>query len=182
MHKLKLRPEKREKDRQRLVKLGKLFNKNIKSSDSIETIFKKVSPALSKIKTIKKRVGVVNMKKAIRVNPTKYNTYTSKPMEERLSKQIVHGLKSVIKNNKINGYEPSHGNQRFNLKNYKWKNVKSNTYVKNEFNYRPVQAKKIPNNLQTNKTLYGFNPRRDSWMSKSLIERASKIPYIGLKK
>jgi hypothetical protein len=42
--------------------------------------------------------------------------------------------------------------------------------------------KKIPNNLQTNKTLYGFNPRRDSWMSKSLIERASKIPYIGLKK
>ena len=182
MHKLKLRPEKKEKDRQRLVKLGKLFNKNIKSSDSIEAIFKKVSPKLAKIKTLKKRVGVVNMKKATRVNPIKYDTYTSQPPEDRLSKQIVHGLKAVSANNNINGYERSHGNQRFNLKNYKWKNAKSNAYVKNEFNYRPLQAKSIPKNLQMNKTLYGFNPRRDSWMSKSLIERASKIPYIGLKK
>ena len=57
MHKLKLRPEKKEKDRQRLVKLGKLFNKNIKSSDSIEAIFKKVSPKLAKIKTLKKTRG-----------------------------------------------------------------------------------------------------------------------------
>jgi len=46
MHSLKLRPEKKEKDRQRLLRLAQTFVKTVKSTDSIDTIFKIVKPKL----------------------------------------------------------------------------------------------------------------------------------------
>ena len=47
MQKLKLRPEKKEKDRQRLVKLARLFDKRIKGTDSMEEVFKRCVLRLS---------------------------------------------------------------------------------------------------------------------------------------
>jgi hypothetical protein len=48
MHKLNLRPEKKEKDRQRLVKLARLFDKRISGSNSIEDVFKRVKGKIVK--------------------------------------------------------------------------------------------------------------------------------------
>jgi len=183
MHKLKLRPEKKEKDRRRLVKLGQLFNPSVSASDSIDVIYKKVRRKIlgTKSRTPTKQ-GTVNIRKATKVRANAYKKYTSEPSNERLSKQIVHGLKPVTNNTKVEGFEKSYGNKRFNLNTLKWKNAKNTAYVKNEFPLRPTQAMPLPNTINVTKTLYGYNPSRDAWINKRVLNEAAAIPFIGLKK
>ena len=183
MHTLNLRPEKREKDRQRLFKLAQLFDKRIKSTDSIDSIFKRVKSKINRVytsKVTKKRTVSINT--ALRVNPRKYEKFTTEPSRERLSKKIVHGVNPVTKNAVVEGYERSNGNQRFNLKTLKWKKNNTNEYVRNEFKLRPLEPQRIPKNVNMQATLYGFRPRRDGWVPKPLLERSAAIPFIGLKK
>lgn len=182
MHKLRLRPEKKEKDRQRLVKLSKMFDKKTNPSDSIENVFKRIIPKIKTKKTVTKAPVKIPIRKAAKINPQKYNKYTSEPSKEKLSKQLVHGLKPVVKNTNIEGYIKSSGNKRFNTKNLKWKNVNNNAYVKNEYPLRPENAKPLPKNMNMTKTLYGYKPRRNSWVPKTLLDRAAVIPFVGLKK
>ena len=182
MHKLRLRPEKKEKDRQRLVRLSKLFDKKTSSSDSIENVFRRIAPKIKTNKTINRNPTKVSISKAMKVNPQKYNKYTSEPSKEKLSKQIVYGLKPVVKNTNVEGYVKSSGNQRFNTKNLRWKNVQNNAYVRNEFALRPENAKSLPKNMDVTKTLYGYKPRRNNWVPKTLLNKAAVIPFVGLKK
>ena len=181
MQKLNLRPEKKDKDRQRLFKLAKLFTKRVTSADNMDTIFTKVFPKISKRVGKKVVTRKPQLKKALKVDPFRYETFTSVPSKERLSKQIVHGVKTVVPNTKVNGFEKSHGTQRFNLDSHLWKKNTSEAYVKNEFNMRPTQPKDFPDNLNTQETLYGFRPRRDGWVPKPLLRRAAQIPFVGLK-
>jgi hypothetical protein len=60
--------------------------------------------------------------------------------------------------------------------------VKNNAYVKNEFPLRPTQAKTLPKNINTSKTLYGYKANRDNWINKRVLNDAAAIPFIGLKK
>jgi len=182
MHKLNLRPEKKEKDRQRLVKLAKLFDKRISGSNSIEDVFKRVKGKIVKRAPVVKKDAKVPMNRAKKVDPYKYKNYTTKPVQDKLSKQIVHGLKPVVKNMNVNGYTKSSGNKRFNLNTLEWKNVKNNSYVKNEFNLRPEKALPLPKNMNITKTLYGYKPRRNQWVPKELLNKAAAIPFVGLKK
>ena len=183
MQKFKLRPEKKEKDRQRLVRLGRLFDKRVKLTDSMEEVFRRIrSKIVRKGPPATKKDARVSMNQAKRVDPYKYKNFTTKPSDERLSKQLVHGLKTVTKNVKINGYENSSGNKRFNLGSLKWKNVKNNSYVKNEFNLRPKNAKNLPKNFDISNTLYGYKPRRNMWVSKNVLNKSAAIPFVGLKK
>ena len=182
MSKLKLRPEKKEKDRQRLVKLAQLLDKRVKPTDSIDDIFKRVkSLIIKKGAPATKKNARVSIAQAARVDPFKYKNFTTKPSEEKLSKQIVHGLKPVTNNVNINGYKNSSGNKRLNLKNLKWKNVNNNSYVKNEVKLRPENAKKLPKNIKFTNTLYGYNPRRNVWVPKNVINKSAAIPFVGLK-
>ena len=181
MQKLNLRPEKKDKDKQRLFRLAKMFVKNVKSTDTMETVFKKVFPKI--VKRPKKQVVTrrPRLNKALRVDPYKYEKFTSIPSKERLSKQIVHGVKTVVPNVTVKGFEKSHGNQRLNLDSYLWKKNTTNAYVKNEFNMRPTESMNLPKNLNVQETLYGFKPRRDGWVPKPLLRRAAQIPFVGLK-
>ena len=181
MHKLKLRPEKKDKDRQRLLKLAKLFTKNVKSTDSIEVIFQKVRPKIAKgVKRVLKPKNP-NIKNALRVDPMKYTAFTTKPSRERISKQFVHGVKPVVPNTNVPGFEKSSGDQRFNLDTFTWKQNTSENYIKNEFPLRPTKPEPLPNTMNVQETLYGFKPRRDGWVPKPLLKRAAEIPFIGLK-
>lgn len=183
MHKLKLRPEKKEKDRQRLVKLAQMFDKRVKSSESMDSVFKHIKPKLMKIKPrFTGEKVIVPMKKASRVNPYNYKNFTTEPSKDKISKQLVYGLDPVVKTTKVNGYVNSNGNKRFNLKNFKWKNVNNQSYVKNEFKLRPINSLKLPNNFNITKTLYGYNPNRNKWVSKKLLNKSAAIPFVGLKK
>lgn len=181
MHKLRLRPEKKEKDRQRLFKLAKLFKVRVTSNDTIDKIFTKVQP---KIASTKKRVlkpKNPNLKIAARIDPYKYKNFTTKPSKVRLSKQIVVGVNPVVPNTKIDGFEKSSGNQRFNMDSFLWKKNNSEEYIKNEFELRPTTQYPLPNTVNTQETLYGFRPRRDGWVPKPLLKRAANIPFVGLK-
>src|SRR5210317_1106105 len=111
MQKLKLRPEKKIKDRLRLIKLGKLFDKRVTGSDSMDTVFKKIRSKLGIRKSAPTHRNV-NIKKAKKVDPYRYKRYTTEPSKERLSKQLVHGLKTVSNNMNVEGFNKTHGNQR----------------------------------------------------------------------
>ena len=183
MYTLKLRPEKLEKDRQRLLRLAQMFDKRVKSTDSIDAIFNRVKSKLTRVYTAKvTKSRDVSMKNALQVDPRKYTKYTTEPSRERLSKQIVHGVNPVTRNAVVEGYERSNGNQRFNLNTLRWKHDNSNAYTRNEFALRPVAQQVIPKDLNVQATLYGFKPRRDGWVPKPLLQRAAAIPFIGLKK
>ena len=183
MQKLGLRPEKKEKDRQRMYKLTKMIRKNIniRPNDDINKIYEYTHNTIQTPRFRTSKYGVVNMSQAARVNPLKYTEYTTKPNEERLSRQIVYGVKSSLPNVTIPGYIQTHGNQRFNLNTQEWVKNRSPTYIRNQYNYRPATGKNIPNNLNTSKLLYGYNPIRDKWVPGSIIKKASQIPFVGLK-
>lgn len=181
MHKLKLRPEKKEKDQQRLSKLAKIFKVRTSSRDTIEKIFAKVKPKL--VSTRKRVLKPKNprLNRAVRVDPYKYKNFTTKPSKERLSKQIVRGINPVLPNTKVNGFGKSSGNQRFNMDTFLWKKNNSEEYIKNEFALRPTVQQPFPKNVNIQETLYGFRPRRDGWVPKPLLKRAASIPFVGLK-
>jgi hypothetical protein len=183
MQKLKLRPEKKEKDRQRLTRLARLFDKRVRLTDSMEDVFKRVrGKIIRKGAPATKKNARVSMNQAKRIDPYKYKNFTTKPSDDRLSKQMVYGFKSAVKNTKVNGYEKSSGNKRFNLGSQTWKNVTNNSYVKNEFNLRPKNSKNLPKNFNVSNTLYGFKPRRNMWVDKNVLNKSAAIPFVGLKK
>jgi len=183
MSKLNLRPEKKEKDRQRLIKLAQLLDKKVTSSNSIENVFNGVKYLITrKGPPVTKKNAQVSIFQAKRIDPYKYKNFTTKPSEEKLSKQIVHGLKPTTKNINVNGYKKSYGNQKLNLKSLTWKNVNNNSYVKNEVNLRPINAKKLPKNINPINTLYGYNPRRNTWITQNVLNKSAAIPFVGLKK
>jgi hypothetical protein len=182
MQKLKLRPEKREKDRQRLLKLARLFDKKIIPQASMNDIFKKIVPKISGKVRSKSNPGKVSMNNARRVDPYKYKNFTTKPSEEKLSKQIVYGLKPTINGTTVNGYTKSHGGQRFNTKKLQWIEVNNINYLKNEFPLRLKNGKSIPKNINITNTLYGYNPRRNVNVPKNILNKSAAIPFVGLKK
>ena len=183
MQKLGLRPEKKEKDRQRMYKLARMISKtlNIKQTDDINTIYNRVRNKLNTPRLTSRKVGNVNMSSAAKVDPMRYKEFTTQPVEERLYKQIVYGVKTSLPNISIPGYAQTNGNQRFNLNTQKWVKNTSTSYVKNEYNYRPTTGKDIPNSIDFTKILYGYKPARDKWIPRSIIKKASQIPFVGLK-
>lgn len=183
MQKLGLRPEKKEKDRQRMLKLSKIINKNVKlnSNDSIEEIFKKAYTKITTPRVNTQQYRNVGVNIAKKINPNKYLKYTTKPSSERLSKQIVHGIKATPNNMNIGGYIKTHGKERFNLKKQKWIKTGSKAYIGNEYTHRPTKSISFNKNINTSKLLYGYRQNRDSWVPKDILEKSSKIPFVGLK-
>ena len=96
MQKLGLRPEKKEKDKQRLLKLSKMISTKFKlnSGDSLESIYHRVHKFPMTAARRMKTDGVVSMKTAESLNPKKYMRYTTEPSETRLGRQMVYGLKA----------------------------------------------------------------------------------------
>ena len=184
MQKLGLRPEKREKDRQRMVKLARIITKKpIKSTEPMEKILKLVHkvPKTPAKKIL--RIKSVNIQKAKRVDPSKYAKYTTKPSKEKLSKQIVYGLDSSVNTVNIPGFRQSSGISRFNTNTLTWKPNTSHSYIKNEYDFRPNNTTQfnLPESVKMEETLYGFKPNRDKWVPKPILEKSAMIPFIGLK-
>jgi len=183
MQKLGLRPEKKEKDRQRMYKLAKMIvkNANVRPTDDINTIYEHTHDRTNTPQFRTLRSGSVNMSQAARVDPMKYLEYTTKPNEDRVSKQLVYGVKTSVPTISVPGYVRTHGNQRFDLNKQEWVKNTSPTYIRNQYNYRPTTGKSISSNINTTKLLYGYNPVRDKWVPRSIIKRSSQIPFVGLK-
>lgn len=183
MQKLGLRPEKKDKDRQRMYKLSKMIvkNSNVRPTDDINTIYNYTHNKIQTPKIRSTRKSNVDMSLAAKVNPVRYSEYTTKPNEDRISKQFVYGIKSSIPNISVPGYERTYGNQRFNLNKQEWVKNTSKSYVRNEFNYRPSTGRNIPENIDPGRLLYGYKPIRDKWVPRAIIRKSGQIPFVGLK-
>ena len=192
MQKLGLRPDpaKKEKNRKRMVLLArKLTKKKILTTDSMDTIAKKVGIKIGKpahtFRTYTK-VGPHIIKKATQVKPKRYQKSTTIPSKSKLSKDLFYGLKANNNNMKTPpNYLRTQSNQVFNLEKMKWRPNPNQSYVRNEMNFRPDKPKPLPskiNNVRMEETLYGFKPTRDQWVPKPLLEKSAMIPFIGLKK
>jgi len=183
MQKLGLRPpEKKEKDRRRMIKLAKLVtNKKINQTDSMINIMKKANIPLSKRKTPQTKFRNVNTKKAAKINPKKYESFTTTPDLDKLSKQYVHGIKTSHNMGNLPGFVKTQSNMRFNIETNDWVKNKNRNYVKNEFNYRPKRPFPFPEKIKLEETLYGFKPSRDAWVPKPVIRKSAMIPFVGVK-
>jgi len=190
MQKMGLRMGKAEKDRKRMIALGRLMSKKrILSTDSIDTIAKKVGIKLGKpahtFRTYTK-VGPSVMKKAGKINPQKYKLSTTAPSKQKLSKDIFYGLKSNHNTMQTPpNYLRTQSNQIFNLGKMNWKPNPNQNYVRNEMDFRPTKPRPLPSkirNVNMEETLYGFKPVRDQWVPKPVLEKSAMIPFIGLKK
>jgi len=181
MQSLGLRPEKREKDRERMYKFAKNVLKiNVKRSDSLFEIFKKSG---EKIKPEPFRITdrpfcpecIINQ--ARKINPNKYSKYTTEPIREKVLRLSI-GIKGP-KNLTINKFSETLGKHRFDTRTKKWVVNKSTSYIKNEYNYRP--NKNYNGNMKSMAPLYGYNPVRNKWIPSNLIQKSARIPFVGLK-
>jgi len=113
-------------------------------------------------------------------NPLKYKRYTTEPRTTPLVTSQIIGFRSSTNMN-IPGYIRSSGPYRFNLTSKKWLTNNSEMYIKNEMTHRLINApNKIPK-VHLRNILYGYNPKRNSWMPTNLINKAALIPIVGLK-
>ena len=183
MQKLGLRPpEKKEKDRRRMIKLAKLVTRRkINQTDSMIDIMKKVDIPLVKKKKSQKTHRNISPRKAIKVNPKKYTKFTTAPDPDKLSKQYIHGIKAPHNMGNLQGFSKTQSDMRFNIETNDWKKNTRPAYIKNEFNYRPKRPLPIPEKIKLEETLYGFKPVRDSWVPKPVIRKAAMIPFVGVK-
>jgi hypothetical protein len=179
MQKLGLRPEKKIKDKQRMFKLVKMLTGKAKASDTLESLFKSVQNTKFTPKRVYKTDGKVSMAAASRVNPKKYEKYTTEPSIDSLSRKILYGVNTT--QNKT-GFVKTNGNMRFDLDTLQWVENKRNSYIGNQYSLRPKNTVPISSDVLKNPPLYGFNPKRDSWVSPSLLKRSALIPVVGLKK
>lgn len=178
MQKLGLRPEKKIKDKQRMQGLVKMLTGKANPKNTIEKLFLSVQNTSFTPMVRSKRVGRVNVTAASKINPRKYEKYTTKPSVDSLSRKILFGKNG----NSANGFRSGNGNIRFNVNKLRWVEDTSRTYIGNQYNLRPVDPVKINQSVLDNPPLYGYNVNRDSWIQKSILKKSALIPVIGLKK
>jgi hypothetical protein len=178
MQKLGLRPEKKIKDKQRMYGLVKMLTGRANPKNTIEKLFLSVQNTSFTPMARSKRVGRVNITAASKVNPRKYEKYTTKPSIDSLSRKILFGKNG----NSTNGFRSGNGNMRFNINKLRWVEDTSRTYIGNHHNLRPVDPVKINQSVLDNPPLYGYNVNRDNWIPKSILKKSALIPVIGLKK
>tara|TARA_B100001758_G_scaffold93985_1_gene80276 strand:- start:3433 stop:4605 length:1173 start_codon:yes stop_codon:yes gene_type:complete len=178
MQKLGLRPEKKIKDKQRMYGLVKMLTGKANPKNTIEKLFLSVQNTGFTPMARSKRIGRVNITAASKVNPRKYEKYTTKPSIDSLSRKILFGKNG----NSTNGFRSGNGNIRFNIHKLRWVEDTSRTYIGNHHNLRPIDPVKINQSVLDNPPLYGYNVNRDNWIPKSILKKSALIPVIGLKK
>jgi len=190
MQELNLRPEKKAKDRARLIKLAQAISKGMtfKASDSIFDIYFKVIKKLpSRTKTVVMN-GKVNLRVAERKDPYKYEKYTIQPDSEKVKRQLVYGMNTLVPL-KIQGFVKTNGQQRFDVHKKKWVENNSLRYIGNEWNYKPsIELNKLNfvnesvwNRVDIRSTLYGYKPERDGWIPDGIMYGAASIPFVGMR-
>lgn len=183
MQKLGLRPtEKKEKDRRRMLKLAKLVTKKkIDRGDSMVDIMKKVNIPLTKKAKRHSTYKNINPRNATTVNPKKYTKFTTTPDPDKISKQYVHGIKATHNMGNLQGFVKTQSDMRFNIERNDWVKNNSESYVRNEFDYRPKRPLPFPEKIKLEETLYGFKPERNAWVPRPVIRKAAMIPFVGVK-
>lgn len=158
LRKFKLRPEKMEKDRQRLVKFAQhTGDSRIKNTDSNTSIYKRARKQMwdydrkliQKNKVTNKNINMISD-----INVTKYSRYTTPLTSSKIQK---------VTNPIANTSAPF----RFDVNKKKWVENRSNLHI------RALSAKNI-----NKPTLRGYNPKRNKWIPKKILKSAFEIPFV----
>lgn len=183
MKQLKLRPEKIQKDRKRMVSFSKYVLKinDIKSTTPDDTIYRKVHSVIGPAKKNK----IVRNKKlpdiSKKINPNKYVRYTTVPKLSSLRKYYGPGIVShnIID---VDGFERVSGNIYFDMKQMEWKKSRNPYYIHNMYTHRPSRDTRVNSKpRKLSKSLYSFSKKRNNWVPKNIIKSSATIPLVGLK-
>ena len=148
---LKLRPLKLKKNKERLVKFAKYVT-DINTRPNRPYNANRSSPLKQKRPLTKKFINDIS-----KMSPHTYKNFTTPLNWSKVKKY---------------SYTPYTHNQeyRFDNKTRKWVLNNKNSYIHEKWNARNNRA-----------ILYGFNPRRNKWVPKSIIEKAKSIPLVVFK-
>ena len=156
---IKLRPEKLNKNKERLIKFGKyVYDVNFRNNSQENRVYKSVvntnrnTPLKQKKPITKKLVNSIS-----KINPHTYENFTT-PLSWNKIKRY--------------SYAPYVHNQeyRFNNIKKKWIRNNKNSYIHEKWNVRNNRA-----------ILYGYNPTRNKWMPRTIIEKSKSIPLVAFK-
>lgn len=183
MQSLGLRPKKVKKDKRRMYIFSKKVLKvdTVKPTDSVQTIFKKALNVVKNLKDTRKKYRTLDpklIKQILNINPNKYKKVTNPPQLLRVAKQFI-----IHSNNEKNGFSSTNSKFKFNTNTLEWKETKSRTYIRNTKNFRPnfTRYRNVPKRVKILNTLYGYNPKRNNWVGKNVLENSAQIPFVGLK-
>ena len=182
MQSLGLRPWKKKTDlRKMYVFAKKVLKADVKSTDPFRTILLKTLPKLhNKPVSINKRpiFAKKHIQKASTVNPYKYEAYTTAPDIERIQRKFLAGSNTAKP-----GFTATDGNYKFYPNKSEWSKSKNPYYIKDQYKFRADTTTPItiPTDIKSWQMLYGYNPTRNSWVSRSIIDKAAVMPLVGLK-
>lgn len=182
---LNLRPNKKQKDKKRLHQfVTKIVGLKIKPGESdysiIERSLKKVKGGRKPSLKYRPVCRSCYFKMAKNVNPLKYEKYTTPPLERKIV-QYLNGIRAR-QGLSIKGYKKTSGKYRFNVNKQRWTPNNTLLYVKNELNYRPdPNFYKVSDFSDIVPRLHSFNPKRNKWIPKEIINKSAMIPFVGLK-
>jgi len=177
MKSLRLRPNKVQKDKQRLVTFAQkvLHINGVTTNTSDSVIYRKALERIPVNPTNNRRrrrqtASSTLISNALKVNPTNYIKHTTPPNVLRLAQNHL--------SSHSNG-NPTSGPYRFNINTQRWVKNTRTDYVKNELKFRPSKVKTIPKPMTIeNLPLYGFNPRRNLIGNRRLFQKSAMIPFV----
>ena len=189
MKSLGLRPEKTQKDRSRMEKLAKYaFKTEVMNSNTNLNIIKKIAKKTKDSSTFLKQTKKMPLARIENINPNTYADYTT-ILTRRQAARIafpVYGPRGV----KVNGYKPTGDTRyRFDHNTHKWVYDPSRRFIRNTATYRIHNPKvknwrnlpKVKVNMSSTPYIYGYDIKRDRWLSSKMISKVSKIPLTGHK-
>ena len=173
MNELKLRPNKKAKDRLRMFQFATaVLGVKVAKSDAIGTIFKKCEAKLGAPPARRAHVAKRGAFVARSFDPGRYAKWTTKP--EKLQQAVSASFA-------IPGFARTSGPYRFDTVKKRWTANTSPEYIKNEMAFRAESGtvKKLPKGLRLMNTLYGYRANRNG--ASRILVNSARIPFIGLK-
>lgn len=161
LRKLKLRPNKLQKDRERFVKFAQITaNTRISEANSNDEIYRRANNKMwnyDRKLFQKEKITKKNISRISKLNSKKYTKYTV---------PLSRGKINKVTNPRAN----KSAKYRFNMNKKEWKINKNKKAIKAE------TAKNL-----TRPVLRGYNPRRNRWIPKKIILQAKSIPFVAFK-
>jgi hypothetical protein len=179
MQKLGLRPNKKQKDHDRM----KAFARHVAGIEKVNQPFDNLFKiAKQKIKFRNKKIRKVKfsysaeLKKVNAIDPLKNKDKIVKPTTKKLY-TMAYGIKGP-KGLDIKEYNPTNSNLRVNVNKHKWvKNTRHN-YIRDEYDYRLNQNANVKVNLENMPTpLYGYKTRRNYNIPRNVVNKSAQIQY-----
>jgi hypothetical protein len=179
MQKLGLRPNKRIKDKERMVSFAKHVIGLKNTSFNFETLYKlckkKLNTKQSKIRKISFQYEK-ELKRALAIDPLKDSKRIEKPSLKKIQ-AMAYGIKGPI-GLTIDKYNPTNSSYKVDIEKGRWLQNSRVNYIRNEYNYRLNQNANVKiNNKNVPMPLYGYKTRRNHTIPRNIVDKSVAIQF-----